>query len=67
MAGKGTPSKLSLKKKTRPLPEVMVLKLNLIEALKPVLVNPGKDSIEELFFWGPDLDLECENQVGYPA
>jgi hypothetical protein len=35
MAGKGTPSKLSLKKKTRPLPEVVLLNLNLIESLKP--------------------------------
>jgi hypothetical protein len=34
MAGKGTPSKLSLKKKTRLLPEVIVLNLNLIESLK---------------------------------
>ncbi len=29
MAGKGTPSKLSLKKKTRPLAEVIALNLSL--------------------------------------
>jgi hypothetical protein len=57
MAGKGTPSKLSLKKKTRPLPEVMLLNLNLTESLKPSSGESGGGEDRRIFlFRGPDLE-----------
>ncbi len=52
MAGKGTPSKLSLKKKTRPLPEVIALNLNLIESLKSSSGESGWGEVWRIVFFG---------------